>query len=124
MILSADFGFLSTALKWSCGQVNACYGDNGDLLHSDVLKNISRNLGPTMARYGITPYLSACFGAPQVIPPDSFTRLRPYLAHFFPRFFPLFACFHRLAEAVPASPKPEPRAKRQWQGGPNTVSAD
>ena len=66
-IISADLGFLSTALKWSCGQVNACYGDNGDLLHSDVLKNISRNLGPTMARYGITPYLSACFGAPQVM---------------------------------------------------------
>eukprot|EP01045_Picozoa_sp_COSAG04_P020581 COSAG04_NODE_2119_length_4751_cov_15.626397_3_plen_166_part_00 len=40
----------------------------------------------------------------------------------FPRFFPFFARFHRLDEAVLMSPKPEPRAKRQWQGRPNTVS--
>ena len=32
---------------------------------------------------------------------------------FFPRFLPFFARFHRLDEAVPASPKPEPRAKKQ-----------
>ena len=31
--------------------------------------------------------------------------------------------FHRLAEAVPTSPKPESRAKKQCQGRPNTVSA-
>ena len=31
--------------------------------------------------------------------------------------------FHRLDEAVPTRRKPELRAKRQWQGGPNTVSA-
>ena len=40
----------------------------------------------------------------------------------FPRFFPFFARFHRLAEAVPTNRKPEPRAERQWQGRPNTVS--
>ena len=45
--------------------------------------------------------------------PDSFTRFRPYLAHFFPRFFPFLARFHRLAETVPTSPKPEPRAKKR-----------
>ena len=51
----------------------------------------------------------------QLIPPvlSLFTRFRPYLAHFFPRFFPLFARFHRLAEAVPTSRKPEPRAEKQ-----------
>eukprot|EP01045_Picozoa_sp_COSAG04_P001975 COSAG04_NODE_68_length_29323_cov_9.683514_25_plen_316_part_00 len=42
----------------------------------------------------------------------------------FPPFFPVFfARFHRLAEAAPTSRKPEPRAKRQLQGRPNTVSA-
>jgi hypothetical protein len=46
--------------------VNACYGDNGDLLHPSAFTNISRNLAPTMARYGITPYVCACFGAPTV----------------------------------------------------------
>ena len=30
-----------------------------------------------------------------------------------PRFFSFFARFHRLDEAVPTSPKPEPRAKKQ-----------
>ena len=51
----------------------------------------------------------------QVIP------LRPYLAHFppvFSRFFPFFARSHRLDEAVPTSPKPEPRAKKQPARGP------
>ena len=55
--------------------------------------------------------------------PDSFTRFRPYLAHFFPVFSPLFALFPRLAGAVPTSHKPESRAKKQRQGRPNTVSA-
>ena len=51
----------------------------------------------------------------QLIPPvlSLFTLLRPYLAHFPPVFSPFFAHFHRLAETVPTSPKPEPRAKRQ-----------
>ena len=39
----------------------------------------------------------------------------------FPPFSPAFARFHRLAEAVPTSHKPESRTKRQWQGRPNTV---
>ena len=48
--------------------------------------------------------------------------------HDFFRFFPVFpgtfgrAHFHRLAETVPTSRKPEPRARKQWQGRPNTVS--
>ena len=42
---------------------------------------------------------------------------------FFPRFFPFFARFHRLDEAVPTSPNPESRAKKQCQGRPNTVLA-
>ena len=47
--------------------VNACYGDNGQVLETDSLTNVSRNLGPTMQRYGITPYIAACFGAPKVM---------------------------------------------------------
>ncbi len=47
--------------------VNACYGDNGRLLYPEILMNISKNLGPTMSRFGITPYISACFGAPTVM---------------------------------------------------------
>ena len=51
----------------------------------------------------------------QVIPPlpSLFTRFGPYLAHFLPVFPRCFARFHRLAEAVPTSPKPEPRAKKR-----------
>ena len=45
-------------------------------------------------------------------------RISPIFSPFF-----LVFCVHRLDEAVPTSPKPEPRAKRQWQGRPNTVSA-
>ena len=47
--------------------------------------------------------------------PSSFTPFRPYLAHFaiLPRFFSFFARFHRLNEAVPTSPKPEPTAKNR-----------
>ena len=44
--------------------------------------------------------------------PSLFTRFRSYLAHFPPVFFPFCARFHRLNEAVPTSPKPEPRAKK------------
>ena len=114
MILSADFGFLSTALKWSCGQVNACYGDNGDLLHSDVLKNISRNLGPTMARYGITPYLSACFGAPQVIPTPSHVldRISPIFSPCFLVFLRVFTASTRRFQRAPSrSPWPRDSGK-------------
>ena len=54
--------------------------------------------------------------------PDSFARFRQCLAH----FPPVFSCFLRVftvsTRRSPASPKPEPRAKRQWQGRPNTVS--
>ena len=47
----------------------------------------------------------------QVIPTPShlLDRISPIL----PPFFPFFARFHRLAETVPTSPKPEPRAKKQ-----------
>ena len=47
-----------------------------------------------------------------------FTVLRPYLAHFPPVFSRFFARFHRLDEAVPTSPKPEPRAEKQPARGP------
>lgn len=47
--------------------VNACYQDNQLLLQSSVLQNVSANLGPTFARYGITPYVSACFPSPILI---------------------------------------------------------
>jgi len=47
-------------------------------------------------------------------------RAYAYLGHCFP-VFPSFARFHRLAEAVPTSRNPKPRAKKQWQGGLNTV---
>eukprot|EP01045_Picozoa_sp_COSAG04_P016731 COSAG04_NODE_1423_length_6828_cov_13.718978_1_plen_254_part_00 len=50
----------------------------------------------------------------------------PFLVHTFktishvfsPRFLPFSARFHRLDEAVPTSPKPEPRAKKQPARGP------
>eukprot|EP01045_Picozoa_sp_COSAG04_P052277 COSAG04_NODE_22191_length_359_cov_0.984615_1_plen_84_part_01 len=50
----------------------------------------------------------------QVIPPvlSLFTLLKTVSRPFFTRFFPFLARFHRLAEAVPTSPKPEPRAKK------------
>eukprot|EP01045_Picozoa_sp_COSAG04_P012501 COSAG04_NODE_843_length_9924_cov_28.031349_6_plen_157_part_00 len=57
----------------------------------------------------------------QVIPTPSHVLGR--ISPIFPRFSPFFARFQRLDEAVPTSPKPEPRAKGQWQGRPNTVLA-
>eukprot|EP01045_Picozoa_sp_COSAG04_P033050 COSAG04_NODE_6690_length_1277_cov_0.829372_1_plen_289_part_00 len=42
-------------------------------------------------------------------PPHFLDRISPI----FPPFFPFFARFHRLAETVPTSHKPEPRAKKQ-----------
>ena len=44
---------------------------------------------------------------------------------FFPRNFPSFARFHRLAKAVPTSPKPDPRAKKQpaRPRGPPSIQA-
>ena len=53
--------------------------------------------------------------------PDSFTIFRPYLARFPPRFPPFFARFHRLAEAVPTSQKPEPSSGSSSRRGPHTV---
>jgi len=50
----------------------------------------------------------------QLIPPvlSLFTRFRPSRP-FSPRFLSFAARFHRLAEAVPTSPKPDPRAKKK-----------
>ena len=61
----------------------------------------------------------------QVIPtpPHFLDRISHTSSPFFPVFPRFFARFHRLDEAVLTSPKPEPRAKRQWQGRPNTVLA-
>ena len=59
------------------------------------------------------------FHVQKVIPTPSHVLGR--ISPIFSPFFPFFARFHRLDEAVPTSPKPEPRAKRQWQGRPNTV---
>jgi len=47
--------------------VNACYGENQLLLRSNVLANISRNVAPTLQKYGIMPYLSICFASPTII---------------------------------------------------------
>ena len=47
----------------SLEDVNSC-GVNLQILHSPSLTNISRNLGPIMERWGITPYISACYAAP------------------------------------------------------------
>ena len=57
----------------------------------------------------------------QVIPTPSHVldRISPVS----PPFSSFFARFHCVDEAVPTSPKPEPMAKRQWQGRPNTVLA-
>ena len=64
---------------------------------------------------GLAPTIS------QVIPTPS--HLLGRISPISPRVFPFFARFHRLDGTVPTSRKPEPRAKRQWQGRPNTVSA-
>ena len=56
----------------------------------------------------------------KVIPTPS--RVLGRISPIFPPFCPSFARFHRLAEEAPTSRKPEPRVKRQSQGGPNTVS--
>ena len=53
----------------------------------------------------------------QVIPPlPSLFALLDRISPIFPRFFPIFARFHRLAEAVPTSPKPESRATKSGKG--------
>ena len=50
----------------------------------------------------------------QVIPPlPSCSHFLGHISPNFYPFFPFFARFHRLDEAVPTSPKPEPRAKKQ-----------
>ena len=61
-------------------------------------------------------------GAQKVIPTPSHVLDR--ISPIFPRFFPFFARFHRLDEAVPMSRRPEPRAKKQpgVQTAENTVS--
>ena len=50
----------------------------------------------------------------KVIPTPSHVLGR--ISPIFPRFFPFFARFHRLDEAVPTSPKPKPRAKKRRHG--------
>ena len=69
---------------------------------------------------GFIPSYSA--GTLKVIPTPLHVLDR--ISPIFSPFPPFFARVHRLDEAVPTSPKPEPRAKRQWHGRPNTVSAD
>ena len=85
---------ISAEFDCCCGQADRSYGAYGSLPH----------------------------GEGQPGDPDSFTLFRPSRP-FSPRFFPFFARFHRLAEAVPTSPKPESRAKKQCQGRANTVSS-
>lgn len=46
--------------------VNAC-GDNVALLKSESLRNISRNLGPILEAWGITPYFAVCYAAPFIM---------------------------------------------------------
>ena len=55
----------------------------------------------------------------QVIPTPS--HLLGRISPIFSPFVPVFCAFS--VEAVLTSPKPEPRAKSQWQGRPNTVLA-
>ncbi|KAH8062278.1 alpha-glucuronidase [Aureococcus anophagefferens] len=47
--------------------VNACYAHNARLLETDVLANVTRNLGPAFEKWGLTPYFSACYGSPTVL---------------------------------------------------------
>ena len=49
-------------------------------------------------------------GTAQVVPTPS--HFLDHISPIFPPFFPVFARFHRLVEAVPTSPKPEPTAKK------------
>ena len=47
----------------SLTDVNSC-GRNVMIFDSPTLRNITANLGPIMAAWGITPYFSACYAAP------------------------------------------------------------
>ena len=47
--------------------VNACYGNNAQILNTSKLRNVARNLGPSFQRYGIAPYISACFASPSIL---------------------------------------------------------
>ncbi|KAH8058489.1 alpha-glucuronidase [Aureococcus anophagefferens] len=47
--------------------VNACYAHNAQILETDVLANVTRNLGPAFEKWGLTPYFSACYGSPTVL---------------------------------------------------------
>ena len=47
--------------------VNACYGNNAQILNTSKLRNVARNLGPSFERYGISPYISACFASPSIL---------------------------------------------------------
>ena len=49
--------------------------------------------------------------------------IRPSLSPIFSLFFPRFSFFFLLRKAVPTCTKLEPSAEKQWQAGPNTVSA-
>ena len=56
-------------------------------------------------------YAGARTGTSQVIPTPS--HLVDHISPIFSPFFPFFARFHRLAETVPTSHNPGPRAKKQ-----------
>ena len=44
--------------------VDACIADNLMTLESESLRNISRNIGPILEKWGIKPYWSVCYAAP------------------------------------------------------------
>ena len=68
-----------------------------------------------------TAHAAAAFlNSTQVIPTPSHVlgRISPIFSPFF-----LVFCVHRLDEAVPTSPKPEPRAKKQPAGEPRVPNS-
>lgn len=46
--------------------VNSC-GANTRILESEILANVSANVGPILQRWGLTPYISACYAAPFIM---------------------------------------------------------
>eukprot|EP00927_Polykrikos_kofoidii_P054465 TRINITY_DN48879_c0_g1_i1.p1 TRINITY_DN48879_c0_g1~~TRINITY_DN48879_c0_g1_i1.p1 ORF type:complete len:910 (+),score=68.65 TRINITY_DN48879_c0_g1_i1:61-2790(+) len=50
----------------SLTNVNSC-GDNVRFLETNFLKNVTKNLGPILERFAITPYFSVCYAAPHVL---------------------------------------------------------
>ena len=117
LILSLRLYSLLGRSRWTRRLLHGLHSVGAGMVHG---RSRTREIGTATAPRSGCPY--QMLAPPLAGDPDS-SRLLDRISPIPPRLFPFFARFHRLAEAVPMSPKPEPRAKKQCQGRPNTVSA-